>query len=118
MQKAAAIDPQDRASLPGPEGEAAREARLEGAYNFLVDPGRADPSLQNVALSPAERQVYLQQFLQVRLQVEPHHLLRAAMAMCGCLSTSSTCYLRPFWLEHNAARVEAVGLCKRSSRQK
>ena len=72
-QKAASIDPQDRASLPGPDGDTARQARLEGAYSiamnvvrFLVDPGRADQSLQNVALSPGERQAYLKQFLQVR----------------------------------------------------
>ena len=73
-QKAAVIDPQDRASLPGPEGEAAREARLEGAYGyamnvvkFLVDPGQAgDPALQNIPMSPAERSMYLKQFLQVR----------------------------------------------------
>ena len=71
-QKAASIDPQDRASLPSPEGDTARQARLDGAYGiamnvvrFLVDPGRADQSLQNVALSPGERQAYLKQFLQV-----------------------------------------------------
>ena len=72
LQKAASIDPPDRASLPGPEGDTARQARLDGAYaiamnvvRFLVDPGRANQALQNVALSPGERQAYLKQFLQV-----------------------------------------------------
>jgi len=81
-QKAASIDPQDRASLPGPEGDTARQARLDGAYaiamnvvRFLVDPGRADQSLQNVALSPGERQAYLKQFLQV-------HTVPSAVSGC------------------------------------
>ena len=103
LQKAASIDPQDRASLPGPEGAAAREARLQGAYGvamnvarFLVDPGRADPSLHNVALSPGERQAYLKQFLQVCCLVfhSPSGLasqpgaISAAGLLCVVISTA------------------------------
>ena len=78
MQKAAALDPEDRAALPGDEGEAARETRLEGAYQYalniirwLCDPGKADTGgpaevLKSVQLSLGERLQYLDNFLQVR----------------------------------------------------
>lgn len=77
LQKAAALDPDDRAALPGGEGAAAREARLSGAYGyamnvlrFLCDPTKADTGggaqvLLSVQLSPAERSRHLHDFLQV-----------------------------------------------------
>ena len=77
MQKAAALDPDGRAAVPGGEGAAAREARLDGAYcfamnvlRFLCEPGAADTGgsaqvLLSVQLSPAERSRHLHDFLQV-----------------------------------------------------
>ncbi|KAL4425159.1 hypothetical protein ABPG77_008264 [Micractinium sp. CCAP 211/92] len=72
LRKAAALDPHDVASQPGPEGEAAAQRRDEVCYQpamavlrLLVDRAAAPPALEALgkSLSDSERAAFRQQLL-------------------------------------------------------